>query len=91
MDDDWGYPHDLGNLHIIYSYYSCIKLYHPSLVISISEVSFTTNPQPRSSWQRKHLEEQGIAPQRVLEEAQNLAEKQRKVKAGTKEGDGAGG
>lgn len=34
----------------------------------------------KSSWQRKHLEEQGIAPQRVLEEARSLAEKQRKVK-----------
>ena len=56
---------------------------------SISSISsiFHHQPQqfwtcivPRSSWQRKHLEEQGIAPQRVLEEARHLAEKQRKVK-----------
>lgn len=34
----------------------------------------------RSSSQRKNLEDRGIEPQRVLEEAKVLAEKQRKVK-----------
>lgn len=70
-------------LLFIYHYIS-ITIYY---IIYIYLFFITINPNssgpaivPRSSWQRKHLEEQGIAPQRVLEEARHLAEKQRKVK-----------